>query len=79
MKSITVEVPLPLCRMLLSKREDLKDPEQFDDFRAVAIGMLQILVDQATPETPEPVRRTRRRRGMPQQDESATLKDPAGN
>lgn len=76
MKSVTIPVPLALCRMLLTKSEDLKNPDLWPDLHDSSLGMLQMLVDAHTPTPIEPVvRRTRRRRGLPQ--ESAALKDPS--
>lgn len=40
----TIEIPLSLARLLVAEKEDLKDPESYEDVQAVAKSQLKLLL-----------------------------------
>ena len=76
-KPKTIPVPVHLCMLLTAEPDDFKDPEKYTTVHAAARAMLRILLDVHAEPGEQPVKKTRRRRGLPV--EQPALKDPAGN
>jgi hypothetical protein len=75
-KPKTIPVPIHLCTLLTSEPSDFTDPAKHADVTAAARAMLRLLVEVHTAPEDAPKKRTRRRRGMPEQP---ALHEPTGN
>lgn len=41
----TIEIPVDLARLLVAEETDFKEPSKFEEVRAVAIGLLKVLLE----------------------------------